>query len=59
MFIYLFQDSFAMESLTVRENLYFSAALRLPANVPQKERDARVSALIKKLGLSAVANAKV
>ncbi|KAM3171510.1 hypothetical protein ACTXT7_016480 [Hymenolepis weldensis] len=52
-------DSFAMESLTVRENLYFSAALRLPANVPQKERDARVSALIKKLGLSAVANAKL
>ncbi|VDO03344.1 unnamed protein product [Rodentolepis nana] len=57
--IRLLQENFAMESLTVRENLYFSAALRLPTSVSRKERDARVAALIKKLGLSAVADVKV
>nr|CDS26913.1 ATP binding cassette sub family G [Hymenolepis microstoma] len=56
---YVSQENFAMDSLTVRENLYFSAALRLPSNVSRKERDARVAALIKKLGLSAVADVKV
>ncbi len=53
------QDSFAMGSLTVRENLYFSAALRLPVWVSRREREARVTALLSKLGLSSVANTKV
>lgn len=48
-----------MGSLTVRENLYFSAALRLPACVSRKERNSRVDALINKLGLDSVANVKV
>lgn len=48
-----------MGSLTVRENLYFSAALRLPAWVSRKERELRVTALLTKLGLASVADVKV
>lgn len=48
-----------MGTLTVRENLRFSAALRLPTSVPQSEKEARVNHLIKELGLTRVADAKV
>lgn len=48
-----------MGTLTVRENLRFSAALRLPSSVPQNEKEARVSHLIKELGLTKVADSKV
>lgn len=48
-----------MGTLTVRENLRFSAALRLPRSVPQKEKEARVNDLITELGLTKVADAKV
>ncbi len=48
-----------MGTLTVRENLRFSAALRLPSSVPQSEKEARVSHLIKELGLTKVADSKV
>lgn len=48
-----------MGTLTVRENLRFSAALRLPSSVPQSEKEARVNHLIKELGLTKVANSKV
>uniref|UniRef100_A0A5K3EY94 ABC transporter domain-containing protein n=1 Tax=Mesocestoides corti TaxID=53468 RepID=A0A5K3EY94_MESCO len=56
---YVSQDNFAMGSLTVRENLYFSAALRLPVWVSHKDREARVTALLTKLGLISVADVKV
>lgn len=48
-----------MGTLTVRENLRFSAALRLPTSVPQSEKEARVNHLIKELGLAKVADSKV
>lgn len=48
-----------MGTLTVRENLRFSAALRLPTSVPQSEKEARVNHLIKELGLTKVADSKV
>lgn len=48
-----------MGTLTVRENLRFSAALRLPRSVPQKEKEGRVNDLITELGLTKVADAKV
>ncbi|XP_029622153.1 ATP-binding cassette sub-family G member 2-like [Salmo trutta] len=56
---YVVQDDVVMGTLTVRENLRFSAALRLPRSVPQKEKEARVNDLITELGLTKVADAKV
>ncbi|KAJ8000719.1 hypothetical protein DPEC_G00183270 [Dallia pectoralis] len=56
---YVVQDDVVMGTLTVRENLRFSAALRLPSSVPQKEKEARVNLLITELGLTKVADAKV
>lgn len=48
-----------MGTLTVRENLQFSAALRLPKSVKEKEKNERVNQVIKELGLSKVADSKV
>ncbi|KAF6718727.1 ATP-binding cassette sub-family G member 2 [Oryzias melastigma] len=48
-----------MGTLTVRENLRFSAALRLPGSVPQREKEARVNHLLRELGLTKVADSKV
>lgn len=48
-----------MGTLTVRENLRFSAALRLPSSVPQREKEARVNHLLRELGLTKVADSKV
>ena len=48
-----------MGTLTVRENLRFSAALRLPTSLPQGEKEARVNHLIRELGLTKVADSKV
>lgn len=48
-----------MGTLTVRENLRFSAALRLSSSVKQKEKEARVNRLITELGLSKVADRRV
>ncbi|GLD52301.1 ATP-binding cassette sub-family G member 2-like protein [Lates japonicus] len=56
---YVVQEDVVMGTLTVRENLRFSAALRLPSSVPQSEKEARVNHLIKELGLTKVANSKV
>lgn len=53
------QDDVVMGTLTVRENLRFSAALRLPSSVSQREKEMRVNSLIKELGLSKVADSKV
>ncbi|KAA8594693.1 hypothetical protein FQN60_011828 [Etheostoma spectabile] len=52
-------EDVVMGTLTVRENLRFSAALRLPSSVPQSEKEARVNHLINELGLTKVADSKV
>ncbi|NXA41269.1 ABCG2 protein, partial [Eudromia elegans] len=56
---YVVQDDVVMGTLTVRENLKFSAALRLPKSVKEQERNERVNRIIKELGLSKVADSKV
>ncbi|XP_036968904.1 broad substrate specificity ATP-binding cassette transporter ABCG2-like [Acanthopagrus latus] len=56
---YVVQDDVVMGTLTVRENFTFSAALRLPASVSQKEKDQKVEKLIQELGLGRVADSKV
>ena len=48
-----------MGTLSVRENLYFSAALRLSFHVPWKEKRRRVNKLIDELGLTDCAETKV
>ncbi|KAK5848127.1 hypothetical protein PBY51_005769 [Eleginops maclovinus] len=56
---YVVQDDVVMGTLTVRENFTFSAALRLPAAVSQKEKEQKVETLIQELGLGRVADSKV
>ncbi|XP_029310453.1 ATP-binding cassette sub-family G member 2-like isoform X2 [Cottoperca gobio] len=56
---YVVQDDVVMGTLTVRENLSFSAALRLPASVSQKEKKDKINKLIEELGLGWVADSKV
>ena len=48
-----------MALLTVRENIYFSASLRLPSSMSREEKTEKVDKLIDELGLSKVANSKV
>ena len=48
-----------MGTLTIRENLEFSAALRLPQSVSKAERDERVRDILGELGLTHVADSKV
>ena len=55
----LFKDDFLMGTLTVRENIAFSAALRLSARYSGKERKQKVNHVIKELGLTHVADNKV
>ncbi|NWX47037.1 ABCG2 protein, partial [Steatornis caripensis] len=56
---YVVQDDVVMGTLTVRENLKFSAALRLPKSVKEQEKNERVNRIIKELDLSKVADSKV
>ncbi|NXS41066.1 ABCG2 protein, partial [Balaeniceps rex] len=56
---YVVQDDVVMGTMTVRENLHFSAALRLPSSISIKEKEERVTQIISELGLSKVADAKV
>ena len=48
-----------MGTLTVRENLNFSASLRLPRSLGRTEREQRVQTIIEDLGLTEVADSKV
>ena len=48
-----------MGTLTVRENLHFSAALRLPDKLSKRKRQERVDAILNDLGLFCVAESKV
>uniref|UniRef100_A0A667ZCN4 ATP-binding cassette, sub-family G (WHITE), member 2a n=1 Tax=Myripristis murdjan TaxID=586833 RepID=A0A667ZCN4_9TELE len=56
---YVVQDDVVMGTLTVRENFSFSAALRLPSSISQKEKEEKVNRLIQELGLTKVADSKV
>ena len=48
-----------MGTLSICENLYFSAALRLPSKMSHKERKMRVDKVVQELGLENVQNSKV
>lgn len=48
-----------MGTLTVRENLHFSASLRLPGRLSKQEREERVETTLSDLGLYHVAESKV
>ena len=48
-----------MGTLTVRENLAFSAALRLSSEYSDSDRKARVEQILQDLGLSRCADARV
>ncbi|XP_011230514.1 broad substrate specificity ATP-binding cassette transporter ABCG2 isoform X1 [Ailuropoda melanoleuca] len=56
---YVVQDDVVMGTLTVRENLQFSAALRLPTTMASHEKNERISKVIQQLGLDKVADSKV
>ncbi|XP_062992311.1 broad substrate specificity ATP-binding cassette transporter ABCG2-like [Elgaria multicarinata webbii] len=56
---YVVQDDIVMGTLTVRENLMFSAALRLPLTMDYQEKRERVEQIIMELDLSKVADSKV
>nr|XP_028584786.1 ATP-binding cassette sub-family G member 2-like [Podarcis muralis]XP_028584787.1 ATP-binding cassette sub-family G member 2-like [Podarcis muralis] len=56
---YVVQDDVVMGTMTVRENLLFSAALRLPNTISFQEKEERVVQIINELGLSKVADTKV
>jgi len=56
--VYL-QEDVMMGTLTVRENLMFSANLRLPDSLSRKEKRHRVKETLQELGLMSCANTKV
>ncbi|XP_072050825.1 broad substrate specificity ATP-binding cassette transporter ABCG2-like [Amphiura filiformis] len=56
---YVIQDDVVMATLTVRENLAFSAALRLPRSVTEEEREQRIEDVIQELGLQDCANTRI
>ncbi|KAL7982111.1 hypothetical protein Chor_001168 [Crotalus horridus] len=56
---YVVQDDIVMGTLTVRENLMFSAALRLPLSTSKYEKKQRVEQVLKELDLTKVADTKV
>ncbi|XP_066548882.1 broad substrate specificity ATP-binding cassette transporter ABCG2-like isoform X2 [Amia ocellicauda] len=56
---YVVQDDVVMGNLTVRENLLFSAALRLPTSISFKDKEERVANVISELGLTRVADSRV
>ena len=56
---YVVQDDCLMGTLSVRENIYFSACLRLKNSFSRKEKKAKVQKVIEKLGLLEVADTKI
>lgn len=57
--LFPFQEDVVMGTLTVRENLHFSASLRLPNRLSKQQRKERVEATLSDLGLFHVAESKV
>ncbi|CAI2730458.1 unnamed protein product [Schistosoma spindalis] len=53
---YVVQENIVIETLTIRENITFSATLRLPRCTAARERDEKVSSVIEELGLTSVAD---
>ena len=53
------QDDVVMGTLSVRENLQFSAALRLPSHMTRQQRRDRVERVIEILNLQKCASTKV
>jgi len=53
------QDDVVMGTLTVRENIMFSANLRLPETMSAEEKCDRVDEAIEELGLDKCADTKV
>ena len=56
---FVLQEDIVMGTLTVRENLAFSAALRLPSSVSKEDRAERVDDVLTELGLCECADTKV
>ncbi|XP_043529903.1 broad substrate specificity ATP-binding cassette transporter ABCG2-like [Chiloscyllium plagiosum] len=56
---YVVYDYMMTGTLTVRENLEFCAALRLPKNLTKSERTKRINKLIEELGLSKIENSRI
>ncbi len=56
---YVEQDDQLMGIMTVRENLMFSAQLRLPTTIDKTEKQCRVEDTIELLGLWKCANSKI
>lgn len=56
---YVQQDDALHGELTIRENLWFSAMLRLPPSMSKKEKETRIEEVIVELGLSKAADTKV
>lgn len=56
---YVEQDDQLMGIMTVRENLMFSAQLRLPVSISKNEKQCRVEDTIELLGLWKCANSKI
>jgi ATP-binding cassette subfamily G (WHITE) protein 2 len=56
---YVVQDDVVMGTLSVRENLEFSAALRLPCHMTRAQRKERVERVIETLSLSRCADTKL
>lgn len=54
-----FQDDIVVGMLTVRENIAFSAALRLPSSMSTSERNTQVEDVINDLGLTKCADTRV
>lgn len=56
---YVVQDDVIMGTLTVKENLMFSANLRLASTVSSQEKEERVDSALEELGIAHVADSKV
>lgn len=56
---YVVQDDILSGTLTVRENILFSANVRLPSEISYDERKERVERIIQELGLVSCADTRV
>lgn len=56
---YVQQEDALYAELTVRENLWFSAMLRLPRDMTMDEKEKRVDEVISELGLRKAADTKI
>ena len=53
------QDDVLSGTLTIKENVYLSASLRLPGDMDRQEKEEKVDEIIKELDLSHVADTLV